>query len=76
MIIEIADCPVPYAATELCPNGRRIGVVAIRRDPVGDHAGDSDSLCRSKEALGRGQVAVLAMARPCWSTGSAAQLFM
>jgi hypothetical protein len=39
-IVEVAFCPMSHAATELCPNGPRIGVVAIRRDPVGDHAGD------------------------------------
>ena len=35
-----------------------IGVVAVRRDPVGDHTGNR--LRRSNEALGCGEVAVLA----------------
>jgi hypothetical protein len=39
-IVEIAVGPMPHAAAELCPNGPGIGVVAVCRDPVGDHVGD------------------------------------
>ena len=39
-IVEIAVCAMPHAATERGSNGPGIGVMAIRRDPVGDHTGD------------------------------------
>jgi hypothetical protein len=57
-IVEIAICPMPHAAAELRPDRPGIGVVAIRRDPVGDHCGDG--LGRPKEALGSRQIAVIA----------------
>ena len=47
-----------HAAAELCPDRPRIGIVTVRRDAVRGHAGDG--LCRSKEALGRSEVAALA----------------
>ena len=49
---------MPHAPAEFHPDRPRVGVVAVRRDPVGDHT--RDRLCRSKETLGRGEVAVLA----------------
>src|SRR5271157_3106911 len=49
---------MPHAPAELHPDRPRIGVVAVRRDPVRSHTGDR--LCRSKETLGRDEVAVLA----------------
>ena len=49
---------MPHAAAELHPDRLGIGVVAVRRDPVGDDTGNG--LCRSKETLGRGQVSMLA----------------
>ena len=57
-IVEIAVSPMPHAAAELRPDRPGIGVVAIRRDPIGDHCGDG--LGRPKEALGCRQVAVIA----------------
>jgi hypothetical protein len=38
-IVEIAVCSMPHAAAEFRPNGSGIGVVAVCRDPVRDHAG-------------------------------------
>src|SRR5262249_19370651 len=38
-IVEIAVRPVPHATTELRPDRPGIGVVAVCRDTVGDHAG-------------------------------------
>ena len=42
-IVQIAVCAMPHMATERCPNGPRMGVVTIRRDPVRDHT--DDGLC-------------------------------
>ena len=39
-IVEVAVCPMPHAAAKLHLDRQGIGVVAVRRDPVGDHAGD------------------------------------
>ena len=39
-IVEVAICPMPHAAAELHPDRLGIGVVAVRRDPVGDYTGD------------------------------------
>lgn len=57
-IIQVSVCPMPHTLSELCPDCPGIRVVAVRRDPVRGDAGDS--LGRSKEGLGRGEVAVLA----------------
>jgi len=57
-IIEVLIGSVPHARTKLCPDCPRIGIVAVCRDSIRDHSGDR--LCRSKEARGRGEVAVLA----------------
>ena len=38
--VEIAVCPMPHAAAELRTDRPGISVVAVRRDPVGDHDGD------------------------------------
>jgi hypothetical protein len=56
-IIEVLIGSVPHARTKLCPDCPRIGIVAVCRDSIRDHSGDR--LCRSKEARGRGEVAVL-----------------
>src|SRR5271166_5616432 len=49
---------MPHAPAEFHPDRPRIGIVAVRRNAVRNHTGDR--LCRSKETLGRGEVAVLA----------------
>ena len=56
-IVEIGVDPMPHAAAELRLDRPGIGIVAVSRDPIGDDAGDSP--CRSKEALGCGQIAML-----------------
>jgi hypothetical protein len=48
---------MPHMAAELCPDCPGIGIVAVRGDPIWDYAGHR--LCRSKEGLGGGKVAVL-----------------
>ena len=35
-IVEIAVCSMPYAAAELRPDRPGVGVMAVRRDPVGN----------------------------------------
>ena len=57
-IVEVAVGPMPHAGAKFAPDRLRIGIVAVRRDPVGDHSGDR--LRRSKETLRRGEVTVLA----------------
>jgi hypothetical protein len=39
-IVKVAICPMPHATAELHPDRLGIGVVAVRRHPVGDHTGD------------------------------------
>src|SRR5947207_3911192 len=56
-VVQIATCPMPHMAAELCPDCPGIGIVAVRGDPIRDYAGHR--LCRSKEGLGGGKVAVL-----------------
>jgi hypothetical protein len=48
---------MPHMAAELCPDCPGIGIVAVRGDPIRGYAGHR--LCRSKEGLGGGKVAVL-----------------
>jgi hypothetical protein len=52
--LEIPVGPMQHAAPELHPDRPGIGVVAVRRDPIGDHA--SDGLCWLKETIASGQV--------------------
>ena len=40
-IVEMGVDPMPHAVTELRLDRPGIGIVAIRRDPIGDYAGDS-----------------------------------
>ena len=56
-VVQIATCPIPHMAAELGPDCPGIGIVAVRGDPIRDYAGHG--LCRSKEGLGGGKVAVL-----------------
>src|ERR1700756_3223894 len=56
-VVQIATCPMPHMAAELCADGPGIGIVAVRGDPIRGYAGHR--LCRSKEGLGGGKVAVL-----------------
>src|ERR1700736_66889 len=56
-VVQIATCPMPHMAAELCPDCPGIGIVAVRGDPIRGYAGHR--LCRSKEGLGGGEVAVL-----------------
>src|SRR5262249_6816298 len=55
--VQIAICPMPHMAAEFCPDCPGIGIVAIRGDPIRGYAGHR--LCRSKEGLRSGKVAVL-----------------
>src|SRR5580700_4287699 len=48
---------MPHMAAEFCPDCPGIGIVAVRGDPIRGYAGHR--LCRSKEGLGGGKVAVL-----------------
>jgi len=57
LVVQIATCPTPHMAAELCPDCPGIGIVAVRGDPIRDYAGHR--LCRSKEGPGGGKVAVL-----------------
>ena len=56
-VVQIATCPMPHMAAEFCPDCPGIGIVAVRGDPIRGYAGHR--LCRSKEGLGGGKVAVL-----------------
>src|ERR1700746_954558 len=56
-VVQIATCPMPHMAAELCPDCPGIGIVAVGGDPIRGYAGHR--LCRSKEGLGGGKVAVL-----------------
>ena len=56
-VVQIAICPMPHMAAEFCPDCPGIGIVAIRGDPIRGYAGHR--LCRSKEGLRSGKVAVL-----------------
>ena len=56
-VVQIATCPMPHMAAEFCPDRPGIGIVAVRGDPIRGYAGHR--LCRSKEGLGGGKVAVL-----------------
>src|SRR6516165_2626471 len=52
-VVQIATCPMPHMAAELCPDCPGIGIVTVRGDPIRDYAGHR--LCRSKEGLGGGK---------------------
>src|SRR6202040_3870933 len=52
-VVQIATCPMPHMAAEFGADCPGIGIVAVR-------GGASHRLCRSKEGLGGGEVAVLA----------------
>ena len=56
-VVQIATCTMPHLAAKLGPDCPGIGIVAVRGDPIRDDAGHR--LCRSKEGLGGGKVAVL-----------------
>src|SRR5246500_4556931 len=56
-VVQIATCPMPHMAAELGPDCPGIGIVAIGGDAIRGDAGHR--LCRSKEGLGGGKVAVL-----------------
>src|ERR1700746_1708060 len=56
-VVQIATCPMPHMAAEFCPDCPGIGIVAVRGDPIRGYPGHR--LCRSKEGLGGGKVAVL-----------------
>src|SRR5215471_1238505 len=56
-VVQIATCPMPHMAAELCPDCPGIGIVAVRGDPIRGYAGHRFS--RSKEGLGGGKVAML-----------------
>jgi hypothetical protein len=56
-VVQIATCAMPHMATELGPDCPGTGIVAVRGDPIRGSA--SHRLCRSKEGLGGGTVAVL-----------------
>jgi hypothetical protein len=56
-VVQIATCPVPHVTAKLCPDCPGIGIMAVRGDPIRGYAGHR--LCRSKEDLGGGKVAVL-----------------
>src|SRR6516165_312831 len=56
-VVQIATCPMPHMAAELGPECPGIGIVAVRGNPIWGYAGHR--LCRSKEGLGGGKVAVL-----------------
>jgi hypothetical protein len=60
-VVQIATCPMPHIAAELGPDCPGIGIVAVRGDPIRGYAGHR--LCRSKEGLGGGKVAVLTQPR-------------
>ena len=50
-VVQIATCPMPHMAAELCPDCPGIGIVAVRGDPIRGYAGHR--LCRSKEGPGK-----------------------
>jgi hypothetical protein len=54
MVVQIAVGPVQHPVPEDVPNGQRIGIMTIRRDPVRHHP--SRQPCRPKEGLGRCKV--------------------
>src|SRR5246500_1825539 len=56
-VVQIATCPMPHMAAELGPGCPGIGIVAVGGDAIRGDAGHR--LCRSKEGLGGGKVAVL-----------------
>src|ERR1700747_813270 len=56
-VVQIATCPMPHMAAEFCPDCPGIGIVAVCGDSIRGYAGHR--LCRSKEGLGGGKVAVL-----------------
>jgi hypothetical protein len=56
-VVQIATCPMPHMVAELCADCPGIGIVAVGGDAIRGDAGHR--LCRSKEGLGGGKVAVL-----------------
>ena len=56
-VVQIATCTMPHMAAKLGPDCPGIRIVAVRGDPIRDYAGHR--LCRSKEGLLGGKVAVL-----------------